>query len=861
MVVQHAKRDIIGRCIYGVDLNPMAVELCKVSLWMEALDPGRPLSFLDHHIQCGNSLLGTTPALLKQGIPDDAFNPIEGDVKAVCTDLKKRNKRERADRESGQGYLFESYIKLGNLPSEFTRLSSDGDDSVAAVDAKAKRYAELVSGADYLNARLLADTWCATFVWKKDTSDLGKLCPTERDFRNIEDNPYSVLPHVKAEVRSIADQYRFFHWHLAFPDVFRVTDIPTQNEKSGCNDGFSAILGNPPWERIKLQEKEWFAGRVPEIANAPTAAIRREMIKSLATMSPPICAEFSKDRRTAEGGSHFVRNSGRYPLCGRGDVNTYTIFAELNISLVASAGCVGCIVPSGIATDDTTKFFFQHLITTGSLVSLYSFENEEFIFPNVHHSTRFCLLTTGGSLRARNQADFLFNARQTSHVADTDRHFELTAADIALLNPNTQTCPGFQSKREAELTKTIYRRVPILITEAREGYPECNNWRISFLRMFDMANDSKLFQTQAQLASRGFELKGNVFTGSQKRLLPLYEGKMFWQFDHRFGTYQGQTQAQANQGKLPEFDVLRHSNPELFSIPRYWVDESLVNDQRRRVDFGNYVIAFRDVTRAVVLRTAVFSVIPAVAVGHKAPLICSKVSGVLNCCLLGAVNSLVFDYVARQNVGGIALSYFILKQLPVPFPDMFASPANWAQNESAANWMCQRILELTYTAWDLEAFAQDCDYDGPPFRWNEERRFLLRCELDAAYFHLYLGASEEWGNDSPQLREMFPTPRHAVEYIMETFPIVKRKDIKRTTITDENGQVTQPGTYITKDTILSIYDAMTESIRTSIPYETSLDPAPGPPVDSEGNFISVATWGKSNWPRHIHPLREPAEKG
>jgi len=174
--------------------------------------------------------------------------------------------------------------------------------------------------------------------------------------------------------------------------------------------------------------------------------------------------------------------------------------------------------------------------------------------------------------------------------------------------------------------------------------------------------------------------------------------------------------------------------------------------------------------------------------------------------------------------------------------------------------MLGRGLELTYTAWDLEAFALDCGYDGPPFRWNEERRFLLRCELDAAYFHLYLGSSEEWGLDSPQLREMFPTPRHAVEYIMETFPIVKRKDIKRTTITDENGQVTQPGTYITKDTILSIYDAMTESIRTGVPYQTRLDPPPGPPVDSEGNFIPYSEWTAELNTSHIHEGRDVAAK-
>ena len=138
-----------------------------------------------------------------------------------------------------------------------------------------------------------------------------------------------------------------------------------------------------------------------------------------------------------------------------------------------------------------------------------------------------------------------------------------------------------------------------------------------------------------------------------------------------------------------------------------------------------------------------------------------------------------------------------------------------------------RLLELTYTAWDLEAFALDCGYDGPPFRWDEERRFLLRCELDAAYFHLYLGAAEAWGADNPELREMFPTPRDAVDYIMETFPIVKRKDIARTESKDDEGNVI-PGTYITKDTILAIYDQMQQAIETGQPYQTRLNPPPGP---------------------------------
>ena len=146
----------------------------------------------------------------------------------------------------------------------------------------------------------------------------------------------------------------------------------------------------------------------------------------------------------------------------------------------------------------------------------------------------------------------------------------------------------------------------------------------------------------------------------------------------------------------------------------------------------------------------------------------------------------------------------------------------------------------------------DCGYDGPPFRWDEERRFLLRCELDAAYFHLYLGAANEWGADNAELREMFPTPRDAVDYIMDTFPIVRRKDIARTETKDDSGEVTSEGTYITKDTILSIYDEMAEAIQTGQPYQTRLNPPPGPPTDNENNFIPTANWTESAWPSHIH---------
>src|SRR5256884_3486155 len=155
---------------------------------------------------------------------------------------------------------------------------------------------------------------------------------------------------MKDEIHRLAQQYQFFHWHLAFPDVFRIpaTDEIPENEQTGWVGGFDVVLGNPPWERIKIQEKEWFASRRPDIANAANAAQRRKMISTLVHEAPELYKVFMEDQRQAMGESHIIRDSSRYPLCGRGDINTYAVFAENMRLIVKLTGRVGCIVPSGI---------------------------------------------------------------------------------------------------------------------------------------------------------------------------------------------------------------------------------------------------------------------------------------------------------------------------------------------------------------------------------------------------------------------------------------------------------------------------------------------------------------------------------
>ena len=435
--VRTALRDMISRCIYGVDINPMAVELCKVALWMEALEPGKPLSFLDHHIQCGNSLLGATPKLIGGGIPDDAFKPIEGDDKATVSSLRKQNRKER----KGQRPLFyqvvaEGKVRYLTLSDRAASLDAIEQDTIESVHEKEAHYRRFAGSEEYRKARLVADAWCTAFVWRK-TPDAPPTI-THDLFFQLRKNPESVPTSVQEEIGRLAGQYSFFHWHLAFPDVFR---IPGENEEAeseatGWNGGFDVVLGNPPWERIKLQEKEWFAERRPDIANAPNAAARRRMIAALKGQDPALYTAFLEDKRKAEGESHLVRDSEYYPLCGRGDVNTYAIFAELNHTLINVQGRVGCIVPSGIATDDTTKFFFQSLVESQTLVSLFDFENRRGIFPGVHKSYKFCLLTLTGSDRSvKRGTEFAFFLFGVEGLRDEERRFTLSVRGYCSAQP------------------------------------------------------------------------------------------------------------------------------------------------------------------------------------------------------------------------------------------------------------------------------------------------------------------------------------------------------------------------------------------------------------------------------------------
>ena len=625
---------------------------------------------------------------------------------------------------------------------------------------------------------------------------------------------------------------RFFHWDLAFPDVFE-------------NGGFDCVLGNPPWEKVKLQEKEWFAERKPEIADAPTAAARKQMIQTLKTNDFPLYRRFLDDLRESEGWSHLMRNTGRYPLCGRGDINLYAVFAEAMRNVVNEPGRAGCVLPTGIATDDTTKFFFQDVVETRALASLFDFENKGVFFPGVHSSYKFCLFTAGtgqppvtgrqpatdgGQQPTTGGAEFVFFAHAVEELRDPERRFTLSPEDIALLNPNTCTCPVSRSRKDAELTKAIYRRVPVLVREAGDGRPAENPWGMRFSTMFHMSNDSHLFWTREQLEAEGWELDDNVFRWDGAEYLPLYEAKMTQMYNHRAADVVVSERARQRKAQPASLDETMLVDSHRSAVPLYWIDERRCSEALDGLWDRNWLLGFTDVTSPTNERTMNAIVLPWAGVGNTMPILLGTEHALDLRILYANLCSFVYDYVVRQKVGGIHLNFYLVNQLPALPPKMAGETCPWNASRTIDSWVTERVLELTYTAWHLEPFANDCGYHGPPFRWNEDRRFLLRCELDAAFFRLYLPADEhgDWRparrsdgcpqDETPeQLAELerhFPKPRDAVAYIIDAFPIVRRKDEARFT------------EYRTKRVILDIYDSIQVSITTKETYRAVLDPQP-----------------------------------
>ncbi|MGC4122844.1 MAG: N-6 DNA methylase [Myxococcales bacterium] len=767
---RHALRQVVGRCIFGVDLNPMAVELCRVSLWMEAVEPGRPLTFLDSHIQQGNSLIGTTPELMAKGIPDVAWEAIEGDDKKIASALKKRNKAAaKGQRDMATLWSKPAQDEAEMVAQKVARLDAASDASVEELASKQAWWDEILRSAEFHHQKFIADSWCAAFVWPKkkkpgteEADAEASAAPTNDVWRQIRDGQGSVPPLTRQVTEELARQYSFFHWHLVFPQVF-------------AKGGFDVVLGNPPWDELTPAAKEFFAVYEPEI-RFQDAKGEAELVRRL-LVDLNIAQAWNKSCRKLYGCIHFIKNSGRFTLfapgnLGKGDLNVYRMFVEVALYFTGPRGSAAQIVPEAFYNGANSMMIRKDLFEHHALQSLWGFENSEGIwFPGVHRGQKFALYSArmGGTTASFRAA---FNICTFSELQVVARHasFEMPVELVRAFSPDALALMEFSSSFDVAIASKMYGAAPTFGDEFA-GPPLREH-----MREVDMTIDRHRF-----------------VEGPQG--IPVYEGRMVDAFDHRAKAYR------SGRGRAADWPELRFGAADKRIAPQWYIAEgNLPEKLGQRTEL--YRVGFCNITGPTNERTLVATLIPPGTVcGNTVPTV-SFPPGFEWAYLvwLSVANSFPMDFLARKKVS-LHITNTILDSLPFPRCDA---------NDPRGRRLVGLAARLVCTGPEMTAFWHHLAREGwaPPFdgssgvpgELDEERRWLIRCEVDACV-----------------ARDFFNLTHEELEYVMDTFPIVRKNDEKA------------HGEYRTKRVILEVYDAMAEAARTGKPYQTRLDPPPADP--------------------------------
>lgn len=795
------KRRVAERCLYGVDLNPLAVELAKVSLWLETLAAGRPLTFLDAHLRYGNSLIGA-PLRDDQGrftverlstIPDAALQEASKEAtagqKAAARERIRRNREEirrLQPQRKGQmsfgadwGVLALREIEAALADTLIRRLdleTTDEDlpaaDAVELVHEKELRFEELLHADDsrYRRAREVCDLWCAVWFWPSPPTlvlpqeagvggeDLPPP-PTTQVFLELIGGILGADPGSLGEeeraaylrtARHVAQAQRFFHWELEFPEVWRGKDGRPRR-----NGGFDAVVTNPPWETVKPNSKEFWSNYDPFFRDLSKQAALRRMAE--------LRQDAGADRawraysRTIEQTSRWLRESGPYAHQGRGDLNTYKLFLERAYRLLRPGGALSFVVPSGLytdqGTDDLRRLFFEQ----SAVRCLVSLENRKGIFP-IDSRFKFVLFAVerGGPAASIPCAFFIGKDAQGRDLApdlaalrgilsNLEAHLLPVPLDaVRRFSPATLSLMEFKNRREMDIAARLYDGHPLL------GEEVAGSWNVRFTTEFHMTNDSHLFRDRAWLEGHGcVEQDDRTWLGPDgERYLPLYEGKMIYHFDHCYDRPNYFIRVEGAQAKC-RLENGRFS----FDAPR---------------------ICFRDITANTNERTLITALVP------PGSIVTDRGPGTLPfgeaaLYLAAVANSFVGDYIVRPRVTS-HVKFYIWQQFPMPrlhrghpcFDALVprAARLTCTRPEFAPLWdeVARRYPQAMPAPWRPEAAASD-----------PRERAALRAEIDALVADLY-GLSEE-----------------DFAYILTTFPLLDR---------DQPALPGEPKSFITRDQAL-----------------------------------------------------------
>ncbi len=876
------KRRVAEKCLYGVDLNPMAVELAKVSLWLETLSGDRPLTFLDAHLRCGNALIGAplrdaAGVLSIQGIlsiPDAALEEVSKEAtkaqKAVARERIKRNREQIKNLQRQRGgqmnlpdedafdiHAFERTLADTLERRRELEISDEGKsaaDAVQLIHAKQRMFDSLEHGpaSRYRRAKLVLDLWCAVWFWPEPDFEIADLrlpildlppsvsSNLQSKIENLQSPPTTsqyldlvarILDADAAQLDAlerepllatamrVAAERRFFHWELELPEIF-----------DGGRGGFDALVANPPWDKVKPNEREFYANYDPTIWDFQGAA-RKRFISSL-RRSPEVVHAWSIYERKLIAEANYLFESGVYQhqtvvIDGKttgGDPDVFKYFTERAFHLVHLDGRVGIVAPFGIQMSQGSTGLRKMLLDQCRLEVLCKLDNERLIFPGVFHGQKFDLLVfSKGGPSQTIEAAFLSweDAEVITRMRSHPRYLRIEAKMLRALDPEQYTFIELRNQREASLAKRLYDMFP------RFGQEVLNNWNASFTRELDMTNDSYLFvdhnrleqfgaaqhspywQTPApewytrqigiyEYAERVVDASGKVYLANNLDLkkvryhyqgfllceeihdtnalpilpdttyAPLYEGRLVHQFDHAAKAYV------RGSGRGSEWDELRF--PEKSIVPHYYVPQTEFASTKYRAGFCS-------VTGQTNERSLLAAMIPnGMPCGNSVPTMATEPDDIRHHLVWVTVtNSVVIDWLLRLRVSN-NINFFLIEALAI---------ARLRPEHPQFTAFLHRSLALTCTTpefaelWDEVAASYP---EAMPTPWrtghaatDPAARAQLRAEIDALVADLY-GLSEE-----------------DFAYILSTFPLLDRDQPALAGDVDEKGA---PRSYITRDTAL-----------------------------------------------------------
>lgn len=713
-----ARRDVLQHCVYAVDKDETAIELAKVALWIHCAVEDHPLTFLDHRIQQGDSLVGwSLLGPLPREIPGEAYEPGSKE-----SSNEKRERRAWRDANRDRQLAFEvepppaPQADLA-LPELDAPEASPGD-----IHLKAERYARWRSSDEVVTLERAANLWTAAFLWPVDAGP----APTSHEYwRALHREP--VTQQEQADL--LAAEVPFFHWALRFPEI-------------RDRGGFDCVVGNPPWEQFESRESEWFASRAPRIASL-RGAERKAAIDGLEDRDPVLYGAWRRYVSANDRMAEWTRQSGRFtPAAGK--PNTYMFFAEHATDILRSGGRAGVIVKSAIATDAASRDLFHRLLTEARIEEFHDVVNAAHgnapIFPTVAPVERFAVL----SLSAPAERDG-FDAtvmNRSIEEAGTRMSRRFTRSMLRTLNPKTCSLTSFRQNEELEVALAIHQQVPTFDFE-RGG---ANLWNVSYSTLFNPTTASKQFCKREDLEHNGWELgEDKIFRLGHKRALPLYEGQLANRYDHRARTYEGYTGPNKYGRKpgIPRTTDEQKAEPQFEIEPRYWMLSHVV-DARLKERVGEAImVGFRDISRPWTdQRSAKGALLPRVPATDKLPIFAVPADLVFE--FLGAFNTTVFDFLLRGHMPGAEVgTKWMLSQVPLPAPGL--------DQRVGAN--AQRLSLTSYSVASL--------FGGQPHRWDPAERYSLDVETDALVAHEYGLDRQEYG------------------IVLDSFEVMTREQIKQ----------------------------------------------------------------------------------